>query len=182
MTERLNARFSRQVRPPQPFERAELDALSVPDDIVLRLTDDVLPGDRGQSSVLPHLAVAGPDKGAAIAVWQTLSSGDKRGGCVPGWLHKQGISYFRGWIRWDEPDFVMDWVIPIDDGTYEVERDVTEWIVPLADAVYVVERAGAGPYEPPPGADLQTFVNAVARFSYWMLVKMLDKVPRRSGG
>ena len=47
---------------------------------------------------------------------------------LPSWLRKQGISWFRGWIRHarlEGPDFVMDWVIDIDNDndTYEIARD-----------------------------------------------------------
>jgi hypothetical protein len=137
------------------FARAELDALSVHDDVTLKLTDDLaadIPDDdRGPQSALPHWAGAGPDEGAAIAVWQMLAPPPGIEAKLPGWLRKQGISYFRGWIRHAGPagpDFVMDWVIPRLDGTYEVVRD-----------------GDTGPYSPPPGCDLQTFVDSVATLS-----------------
>ena len=76
-----------------------------------------------------------------------------------------GISYFRGWIRRCDPsigpDFVMDWAIPIDDGTYLMCRD-----------------GDTGPYSPPAGCDLQTFVDSVARLSYEM---MMDCLVRKMG-
>jgi hypothetical protein len=151
------------------FTKAELGALSVPDDIVLKLTDDLaadIPeGNRGRQSDLPHWAGAGPEDGAAIAVWQMLSSGDRRGGKIPSWLHKQGINNFRGWVRHAAlgPDFVMDWVILSIDGTYETARD-----------------GDAGPYSPPPGCDLQTFVDAVARCSRELLHERLGRWRRAS--
>jgi hypothetical protein len=54
----------------------------------------------------------------------------------------------------------MDWVVDIDNDTYEIARD-----------------GDAGPYSPPPGCDLQTFVDAVASLSRDLLLDSLaDKV------
>jgi hypothetical protein len=157
-----DATVPRAAGPQRRFTKTELDALSVHDDIVLKLTDDLaadIPEDEsGPQSDLPHWPGAGPDEGAAIAVWQMLSSEDIWGGSTPSWLHKRGINSFRGWIRPGEVDFVMDWVILIDDGTYVTARD-----------------GDAGPYSPPPGCDLQTFVGAVARLSRELLYERLSE-------
>jgi hypothetical protein len=152
----------------QRFTKAELDALSVYDDVVLKLTDDlaadVSEGDRGLRSVLPHWSVhdAAQEEGAAIAVWQVFAPPPGVDAKLPSWLRKQGISWFRGWIRHAGaagPDFVMDWVIDINNETYETAPD-----------------GDAGPYSPPPGCDLQTFVNAVAHLSRDFL---LDELTRK---
>jgi hypothetical protein len=154
------------------FTRADLDALSVHDDIKLKLTDDLaadIPEDkRGLQTALPHWSGAGPEEGAAIAVWQMLAPPPGVEEKLPSWLRKQGISYFRGWIRHCDPalgpDFVMDWVIPLRDGAYETARD-----------------GDAGPYSPPPPADLQTFVDAVVSLSRDLLLADLERKLRVSG-
>ena len=147
------------------FTRAELDALTVHDDIELRLTDDVLDdipeGGRGRRSELPHWAGERPEEGTAIAVWQMLAPPPGVTAKLPSWLRKQGLSYFRGWIRRAGHlglVFVMDWVILFDDGTYEIVRD-----------------GDAGPGSPPPPADLQTFVDAVIDLSRHMLLDGLNR-------
>ena len=157
------------------FTRAEVEALSVPDDIVLKLTDDLpdIPdGGRGRRSELPSPFGPGPEEGAAIAVWQRLFPEDRtrRIGSdavwppVPKWLWAMGISYHRGWIRHAGPlgpDFVIDWVIPVADEAY--------------DDAYVLHKDGeTGPYSPPPPADLQTFADAVVGFSHYMLLDVLN--------
>lgn len=160
-------------RPACHFTRAELDALSVHDDVVLRIADGVpgVPdGGRIAARELPHWASAAPDEGAAIAVWQMLAAPPGLTLTLASWLRKQGISYFRGWIRHagpGGPDFVMDWVMPREDATWELIRD-----------------GDAGPYSPPPGCDLQTFVDAVAALSRdFMLVdferkfRMIGRLP-----
>jgi hypothetical protein len=139
------------------FTRGDLEKLKVHGDIVLRLTDDLaanIPeGERGRRSDLPHwsLGDAGTKSGSAIAVWQMFAPPPGVDVNLPSWLRKQGISWFRGWIRHagaDGPDFVMDWIVDIDNETYETALD-----------------SDAGPHSPPPGCDLQTFVDAVARLS-----------------
>ena len=139
------------------FTAAELAALNVHNDITLRLTDDLtadIPeGERGPRSALPHWSFLGTTKpdGEAIAVWQMLAPPPGSDVKLPSWLRKQGISWFRGWIRHAGPvgpDYVMDWIINIDDETYETCQD-----------------GDTGPWSPPPGCDLQTFVDAVAGFS-----------------
>jgi hypothetical protein len=62
-------------RPVWHFTRAELDALSVHDDVVLKLAD-YAPAEDGSRFPLtdaPHWAGDGPQEGAAIAVWQMLT-------------------------------------------------------------------------------------------------------------
>ena len=92
-----------------------------------------------------------------------FSSKDRRGGRIPSWLHKQGISYFRGWIRHCEPalgpDYVMDWVFRVGEDEYVMHRD-----------------GDAGPFSPPPPADLQTFLDAVACMSRDMLLTAIDQM------
>ena len=152
------------------FTGDELDSLSVHDDIVLRLTDDLaadIPdGDRGPRSALPHWSVEdkAKDDGAAIAVWQMFAPPPGVDAKLPSWLRKQGISWFRGWIRHAGavgPDYVMDWIIDINDDTYETSRD-----------------GDTGPWSPPPGCDLQTFVDAVAGASRDLLIGALSEKMR----
>ena len=77
------------------FTRDELDALSVHDDIVLKLTDDLAADipedDRGPQSALPHWAGRGAgDEGAAIAVWQMFAPPPGVEAKLPGWLPQAG--------------------------------------------------------------------------------------------
>ena len=152
------------------FTAAELAELSVPDDVRLMLADDVPDvedGARGPRSELPHWATGGPEEGAAIALWQMLAPPPGVEAKLPSWLRKMGISYFRGWIRHAGPvgpDFVMDWAIPLEDGTYLMHRD-----------------GDAGPFSPPPFCDLQTFVDAVVSLSRALLVAELDRKMRIIG-
>jgi hypothetical protein len=152
------------------FTAAELAALTVHDDIVLGLTDDLtadIPdGERGARSSLPHWSAAGKTTGggAAIAVWQMFAPPPGVDVKLPSWLHKQGISWFRGWIRHAGPvgpDYVMDWIIDIDNDTYETCQD-----------------GDTGPWSPPPGCDLQTFVDAVAGASRDLLIGALSEKMR----
>jgi hypothetical protein len=153
------------------FTKADLDALSVHDDIELRLTDaiqgDVPDGGRFPQGEAPHWASTEQEVGAVIAVWQVLAASPAIPMKLPSWLRKMGISYFRGWIRHAGPvgpDFVMDWVIPVGDDEYEIVRD-----------------GNTGPYSPPPGCDLQTFVDAVASFSRDLLLVELERKMRMIG-
>jgi hypothetical protein len=148
----------------QRFTAADVHALRVHDDIKLSLTDDLaadIPeGERGSRSDLPHWSArhAGTE-GVAVAVWQMFAPPPGVDVNLPSWLRKQGISWFRGWIRHagpEGPDFVMDWVIDIDNDTYETARD-----------------GDTGPYSPPPGCDLQAFVDAVASLSRDLLLDSL---------
>ena len=162
---------SREEALQRPFTKADLDALSVHDDIELRLTDDVQ-GDVPDGGCFPqgeapHWASTGQEVGAAIAVWQMLASPPGVTVTLASWLRKMGISYFRGWIRHAGPvgpGFVMDWVIPVGDHEYEIVRD-----------------GNTGPYSPPPGCDLQTFVDAVARLSRDFLLVELERKMRMIG-
>jgi hypothetical protein len=155
----------------RPFSKVDLDALSVHDDIELRLTDDVqgdVPdGGRFPQGEAPHWASTGQEVGAAIAVWQMLAPPPGVSLTLPSWLRKMGISYFRGWIRRAGPagpDFVMDWVIPVGNDEYEIVRD-----------------GNTGSYSPPPGCNLQTFVDAVASLSRDLLLAELERKWRMIG-
>jgi hypothetical protein len=154
----------------QRFTKADLDALTVRDDVVLSLTDDIRARDGGPQSELPGLPAECPAEGAAIAVWHMFSSPDRRGGNVPKWLHNQGINHFRGWIYRagaNDPDgmfegeLAMAWIFLVDDGTYRLQPC-----------------GGAGLFDPGPTADLQAFVTAVAEFSFVLLMDGVDRMVR----
>ena len=152
------------------FTSADLALLRVPDDVKVRLVEDVplVPdGACAPRSELPSWWDRGPDEGAAIALWQMLAPSPGLDVKLPSWLRKQGISYFRGWIRPAGPagpDYVLDLAIPLDDDTYLMHRD-----------------GDAGPYSPPPFCDLQTFLDAAISLSRHLLLAELEARLRRAG-
>ena len=161
------------------FTKAEVAALSVPDGIVLRLTDDLpdLADEwRGRLSELPSPFGPEPDEGAAIAVWQMLFPEDrtKRVGTdavftpVPKWLWAQGISYHRGWVTHALDD---DWAYLLgdDDSPVGIDPDFV-WLQVrgINDGGYAVV-----PVPAPRHVGLQAFVTAVANISRNMLLDVL---------
>lgn len=153
------------------FTAADFDALSVPDDIEVRLVDDVpdVPdGACAPRSELPHWSGRGGlNEGAAIALWQMFAPAPDVEVKLPRWLDKQGISFFRGWIRPAGPvgpDYVLDWAIPLKDGTYVMHRD-----------------GDVGPYSPPPGCVLQTFLDAAIGLSRQLLLVDIERLLRFAG-
>jgi hypothetical protein len=153
--------------PGRRFTSADLALLRVPDDIKVRLVEDVPPvpdGARAPRSELPSWWDRGPDEGAAIALWQMLAPPPGLDVKLPSWLRKQGISYFRGWIRPGGSDYVLDLAIPVDTDTYLMHRD-----------------GDAGPYSPPPCCDLQTILDAAIGLSRHLLLAEFATRLRRAG-